>query len=55
VVHTGDSGRIDFFGAKSAGVNPLLYVPAIPNPGTKLFIRSLKEIGNAVKEYYGKN
>ncbi len=54
-VHIGDSGRIDFHGAESAGVNPLLYVPTILNPGTNLFIRSLKEAENAVEKYYNKN
>ncbi len=54
-VHIGDSERIDFYGAKNAKVNPLLYAPMIPNPGTNLFVRSLKEIENAVDKYYNKN
>jgi len=54
-VHIGDSGKIDFSGAENTGVNPLLYAPAISNPGTDLFIRSLKEIENAVDKYYNKN
>lgn len=54
-VHIGDSESIDFRGAENAGVNPLLYAPTTPNPGTNLFVRSLKEIENAVEKYYNKN
>ncbi len=54
-VHIGDSGKIDFIGAQNAGVNPLLYVPHVTDPGTNLFIRSLKETEEAIRKFYDKN
>ncbi len=53
-MHVGDSMLIDFNGALSAKVNPVLYLPN-GNPPATPFIRSLFELKDSMGKYYDKN
>ncbi|MEA3312806.1 MAG: HAD family hydrolase [Caldisericota bacterium] len=53
-VHVGDSILMDFNGALSAKVNPVLYLPN-GNPPVTPFIRSLFELKDSMGKYYDKN
>ena len=52
--HVGDSILMDFNGALSAKVNPVLYLLS-GNPPVTPFIRSLFELKDSVGKYYDKN
>jgi putative hydrolase of the HAD superfamily len=51
-VHAGDSYKMDFLGAKSAGLNPILYVPGTEKPQGAPYIRTLKEIEEVIEKEY---
>ncbi len=53
-VHVGDSMLIDFNGALSAKVNPVLYLPN-GNPPATPFVKSLFELKDSMGKYYDKN
>lgn len=51
-VHIGDSYNMDFLGAKSAGLNTILYVPGTEKPQGTPYIRTLKEIEEVIEKEY---
>jgi len=51
-VHIGDSYKMDFLGAKSAEVHPILYAPGNKKPEDTPFIRTLKEIEEVIEKEY---
>jgi HAD superfamily hydrolase (TIGR01549 family) len=54
-IHVGDSVNIDFNGAQNAKVHPLLYVKYPKKPDREPYIRSIKEIKEAIRKFYDKN
>ena len=54
-IHVGDSVNIDFIGAQNANVHPLLYVKYPKKPDREPYIRSIKEIKEAIRKFYDKN
>ena len=54
-IHIGDSVNIDFIGAQNANVHPLLYVKYPKKPGREPYIRSIKEIEEAIRKFHDKN
>ncbi len=54
-VHVGDSYKMDFLGAQSAGVNPILYAKGVESPKANPFIRSHLEIEQIIRDNYDKN
>lgn len=51
-VHIGDSYNMDYLGAKAARVNPILYIPYNERPKAEVYIKSLVEIEDKIKEAY---
>jgi putative hydrolase of the HAD superfamily len=51
-VHIGDSYTIDFLGAKSTGLNAILYSPEPEKPQANPYIRSLKQIEETIEKEY---
>jgi putative hydrolase of the HAD superfamily len=54
-VHVGDSYKMDFLGAQSAGVNPILYAKDVESPKVTPFIKSHLEAEKTIRDCYDRN
>ena len=54
-VHIGDSHKMDFLGAQSAGVNPILYAKDIELPTVAPFVKSHLDDEKVIRDNYDTN